>query len=352
MVHSIRRASLLALAAAVLVTACSGTTTPGGSADAGSSAGTGTGSDDKTIFFGTGTTQAEVYLLPVLIRGREILAEQGISLEYAALSNDEVVSAAVASGRVDVALNSLTGTQRAVKAGIGMRWVLTNETQNTFVFVTHKDVSDLTQLRGKKIGLQDPTSLVTPLLPGYLAEAGLTVDDVEVVYLAGSGARAAALTAGTLDATFLFRQVAVGLEKESDGEFAIWGGGAKTLEPMMWEGFVMSDAFRAKPDLATAFIKAALQSYEEFYAGDPAQLAEAYLAEERPETSGLDPAETAEDLAAFQSTKVFPTDGGVDQELFDRMNELLVSAGQLTQDEVLPYGDVVDRSFVDAATAD
>ena len=100
-----------------------------------------------------GTTQAEVYLLPVLIRGREILADQGIGLEYAALSDDEVVSAAVASGRVDVALNSLTGTQRAIKAGLGMRWTLTNETQNTFVFVTHKDVTDLAQLAGKKIDL-------------------------------------------------------------------------------------------------------------------------------------------------------------------------------------------------------
>lgn len=345
MVGSRSRLGALVAAALFVASGCAGTTGP----SAGASGSPGANPGDKTIFFGTGTTQAEVYLLPVLIRGREILAEQGISLEYAALSNDEVVSAAVASGRVDVALNSLTGTQRAIKAGLGMRWTLTNETQNTFVFVTSKDVTDLAQLQGKKIGLQDPTSLVTPLLPGYLAEADLTTDDVEVVYLAGSSARAAALTAGTLDATFLFRQVAVQLEEESGGEFVIWGGGAKTLDPMMWEGFVMSDAFRQNPDLAGAFVRACLQAYEEFYAGDPVELAESYLAEERPETAGLDPAETAEDLAAFQETKVFPTDGGIDKELFDRMNELLVTAGQLSQDEVLAYEDVVDRSFVDAA---
>ena len=345
MAGSRRHLAAFAVVTVLVLGGCTGTTGPSGSAGASP----GGGSDDKTIFFGTGTTQAEVYLLPVLIRGREILGEQGIGLEYAALSNDEVVSAAVASGRVDVALNSLTGTQRAIKAGLGMRWTLTNETQNTFVFVTSKDVTDLAQLRGKKIGLQDPTSLVTPLLPGYLAEAGLSVDDVEVVYLAGSGARAAALTAGTLDATFLFRQVAVQLEQETGGEFVIWGGGAKTLDPMMWEGFVMSDTFRQNTALANAFVEACLQAYEEFYAGDPTELAEAYMAEERPETAGLDPAETAEDLAAFQETQVFPTDGGLDQELFDRMNELLVTAGQLSEDEVLPYGDVVDRSFVDAA---
>ena len=93
------------------------------------------------------------------------------------------------------------------------------------------------------------------------------------------------------DATFLFRQVAVQLEQESGGEFVIWGG-AKTLDPMMWEGFVMSDTFRQDTALANAFVKACLQAYEDFYAGDPTELAEAYLAEERPEIAGLDPAET------------------------------------------------------------
>ena len=337
------RIAVLALAMALVLAACSG---PAG---ASAPAGSGGTAGDKTIFFGTGTTQAEVYLLPVLIRGREILAEQGIKLEYAALSNDEVVSAALASGRVDVALTSLTGAERAIKAGLGMRWTLTNETQNTFVFVTHKDVNDLTQLKGKKIGLQDPTSLVTPLLPGYLQEAGMTPADVEVVYLAGSGARAAALEAGTLDATFLFRQVAVELEAQSNGEFVIWGGGAKSLEPMMWEGFAMSAQFRENKELANAFVKAALQAYKEFYEGDPVEMAEAFLAEERPETAGLDPAETAEDFAAYQETKLFPLDGGIDQALFDRMNALLVEAGQLKQEEVLKYEEVVDPSFVQAA---
>lgn len=342
MARSRAQVAAMSMTVVLIMASCTGDA-PSPSASAG-----GDGPDATTIFFGTGTTQAEVYLLPVLVRGREILAEQGISLEYAALSNDEVVSAAVASGRVDVALNSLTGTQRAISAGLGMRWVLTNETQNTFVFVTHRDVTDLAQLEGQRIGLQDPTSLTTPLLPGYLGDAGLTVDDVEVIYLAGSGARAAALSAGSMEATFLFRQVAVALEEESGGEFVIWGGGAQTLEPMMWEGFVMSDAFRQNTELANAFVSAAVQSYREFYEGDPEELAAAYLAEERPETAGLDPAETAADLAAFQETTLFPVDGGLDQALFDAMNELLVSAGQLTEDEVLSYDEVIDTSFVEA----
>jgi ABC-type nitrate/sulfonate/bicarbonate transport system substrate-binding protein len=330
---------LAPLCLVILIAAACGNATGPGTSEA----------PEKTIYFGTGTTQAEVYLLPVLTIGRKILAEQGISLEYAALSNDEVVAAAVDRGRVDVALISLLGLERAVKAGLRMKWTLTNETQNTFVLTVNKDVTDLSQLRGKRIGLQDPTSLSSIVLPGLMQAGGLGPTDYEVVYLAGSGARAAALTAGSLDATILFRQVAVNLASESDGQFVIWGGGAATLEPMMWEGFVMSDAFRQNKDLANAFIKAALQSYDQFYAGEPQSLADASLAEERPETAGLDPAETAADFEAYQAMNLFPTDGGLDQALFDRMNVLLVEGAQLTEDELLEYADVVDASFVDAA---
>ena len=329
MMPQVRRALWLSAATALLFVSCTGTASPSPSQ-----------AGEKTIYFGTGTTQAEVYLLPVLTIGREILADQGISLEYAALSNDEVVSAAVDRGRVDVALLSLLGLHRAAKAGLNLKWTLTNETQNTFVLSVSKDVTDLSQLRGKKIGLQDPTSLSSIVLPGLMRAGGLEPGDYEIVYLAGSGARAAAMTAGSLDASILFRAVAVGLEEESNGQFVTWGSGAATLEPAMWEGFVMSQAFRDNKELANAFIAAALQSYVQFYAGDPQALADAALAEERPETDGLDAAETAADFAAYQAMKLFPTDGGNDKALFDRMNQLLIDGGQLTQDQLVAYEDL------------
>jgi ABC-type nitrate/sulfonate/bicarbonate transport system substrate-binding protein len=323
---------------AIVVAACNVTGTPAASRPA-----------EKTIYFGTGTTQAEVYLLPVLTIGRKILADKGIALEYAALSNDEVVAAAVDRGRVDVALLSLLGLERAAKAGLRMKWTLTNETQNTFVLAVKKGVTNLAQLKGRKVGLQDKTSLSSIVLPGLMETGGLGPSDYQIVYLAGSGARAAALTAGTLDAAILFRQVAVSLAAKSNGDFVIWGGGASTLQPMMWEGFVMSDTFRQNKELASAFVSAALESYKQFYAGNPDELAKTALAVERPETAGLDPAETAADFKAYQGMKLFPTDGGLDQALFDRMNELLVKGALLTRDQVLKYSDVIDRSLVDEA---
>jgi ABC-type nitrate/sulfonate/bicarbonate transport system substrate-binding protein len=331
-----RRAGIFAAAMAMVLAACS--TAPGASPGA-------TDSDENIIYFGSGATQAEVYLLPMLMAGRDILEEQGITVEYAALSGDEVVSAALDRGRIDVALLSLLGAQRAIKAGLGLQWTLTNETQNVFVLVVPDDVTDLTQLRGKKLGVQDATSLSTVLLPALMMAGGVQPDEYETVFLAGSSNRAAALAAGTMDGSILLRDVAVSVVEA--GGFQIWGEGAPALDPMMWEGFVMSDEFIANERLSNAFIEATLQAYEEFYAADPAQLAEEWLGRELAVTEGLEVEVTAEDFRQYQEINLFPTDGGLDEEMFNRMNELLVEVDMLAQGDTLPYADVVDSSVLE-----
>lgn len=79
----IRRAGLFAVASAIVLAACSAG--PGNSPGA-------TDFDESIIYFGSGATQAEVYLLPMLMAGRDNLEEQCITVEYAAQSGDEVVS--------------------------------------------------------------------------------------------------------------------------------------------------------------------------------------------------------------------------------------------------------------------
>lgn len=336
-----RRSGILAIVLGLVLAACG---TSGGSPGASDP-----GGDDaeSIIYFGSGATQAEVYTLPVVIGAADILAEDGIQLEYAALTGDEVVSAALDRGRIDVANISLLGAQRAIKAGLGMQWTVTNATQNVFVLVVPADVTDLSEMRGMKLGVQDPTSLSSALLPAIMMGAGVQPDEYETVYLAGSSNRAAALDAGTLDGTILLRDVAVGVV--ASGDWQIWGGGASTLEPMMWEGLVMSDDFRANERLSNAFVSAVLEAYEQFYAADPAELAADWLGRELPATAGLDVDVTAEDFRQYQEIELFPIDGGLGEDLYTRMNDTLVSVGMIEDDEILPYDDVVDATFVEAA---
>lgn len=310
---------------------------------------------EKIIYFGSGAAPGspEDYLIPVFTTARDILKSEGYDLQYTSLSTDEVVEAALDRGRIDVALLSMIGLQRAVKAGLHMKWAVTNETQNTFVLVVPSSVTDLTQLKGKKIGTQDPTSLSTAAIPGLLGPAGLAPSDYTLVNLAGSANRAAALVAGSMDASMMLYTIAQSkLVNSTDpavkGKWKIWGGGAAPGPAMMWEGLVMSDGFRANTAAATAFVKAVLQAYAKFYTGDPAAIAKDAIGRGYNELQGLDEGETAADLKLYQSEKLFPADGGLSQDSFNSMISTLVTAGQMKQEDAVSYTDAVDPSFVQA----
>lgn len=337
-VRNLRFGMAASLVAALMLSACTASSTP---APSGS----------KTIYFGSGATPGspEAYLLPLFTTGRANLKAAGYDLQYTSLATDEVVSATIDQGRIDVALQSMVGLQRAVKAGLRMKWILTNETQNTFVLVVKKDVTDLKQLKGKKIGSQDATSLATAAIPGIFGAAGLQPADYSVVYLAGSAARAAALEAGSMDASMMLYSIATQLGKKTNGAWKVWGGGATGAPAAMWEGFVASESFRKNTAAANAFVKAMVGAYKSFYTADAAKMAKDAIALELNELQGFEEETGTADLKLYQTMKLFPEDGGLSEEMFTRMIDTLVGVNQLKKADVVAYKDAVDDSFLKAS---
>lgn len=325
----------LVVAVALVATACSQSTAPSTS--------------KKTIYLGSGTTEVESYMVPMLTAGRKMLADQGIKLETVQLSTDEAVEAALDQGRVDVALLSTQGLNRAVSAGLRMKWAVGLEQQNTFVLTTAADVTDLAQLRGKKIGNQDSTSLCISVISVMMEKAGLSRQDYQMVDVPGSTNRAAAMERGSLDAACLFRNVADQLAHRSGGRFKIFGGLYDVLKPMSWEGFAMSDSFRENKKLAEAFTRVVIETGKQFYQGDPAQMAA--RKKEIPQAETLDEGSLTGDFKQFQQIKLFPTDGGVGQQQYDAMVQFLIDQKQLDPGQRVEYSKAVDPSFVQAVTS-
>ena len=335
-----RIASLAAML--VLIAACSTGTASPGSSDA----------EDNTIFLGTGTTEAEAYMVPLLTIGREILAEDGINLEYIALSSDEAVLAAIDRGRVDVALLSSLGLNRSGEAGLSAKFITGLQQHNPFVLVVPGDVTDLAAMRGKRVGIENPTSLAVSVAEELLREQGglEPATDYEMVSLSGSSNRAAAMEAGSLEAAVLFRAVGQRLEDEGNGRFKIWGGLWDVLDPMLWEGMAASTSFRQNERLANAFAKTIIETSARFYAGDPGEMAA--LKDDHPETSPLDVDGLTGDYELYQQIKLFPEDGGVSEAAWTGITEFLVRVGQLETGQVVPFADAVDARFVEAAKAE
>jgi len=337
-----RRSVLLGVAAVLALAACGGGN--GGAESPGGDDG------DRTIFFGTGTTEAEAYLVPLLTTGREILAEQGITLEYVALSSDEAVQAALDRGRVDVALQSSLGLHRALSAGLSGKFITGLQQHNPFVLVVPGDVTELSQLEGMRVGIEDPTSLSVTVAEVLIREQGGLEpgEDYELVAISGSSNRAAALQSGSLDASVLFRAVGEQVEQQTGGAFRIHGGLWDVLDPYLWEGLAASDEFRENTELAEIFAAAIMETSRRFYDGDPAEMAA--LKDEHPETETLDVDGLTGDFELWQEIRLFPEDGGVTEEAFTGITEFLTDAGQLTAETTVSYEDAVDPSFVEAAS--
>jgi ABC-type nitrate/sulfonate/bicarbonate transport system substrate-binding protein len=306
--------------------------------------------DETTIWFGAGSTTLDPYYVPLFTIGRQILAEEGINMEFVALTTDEAVEAALDRGRVDAGFLATVGLHRALSQGLHFRVVLGLETQNPFVLVTSSELESLDELAGGQVAAQSRTSLSVTVAQVLLQEeAGLVADtDYEMVYLAGSGNRAAAMEAGTIDAAVIFGPVATDLVARTDGAFKVYGGTWSVLEPMLWEGVAFSDVFiEENPELAATFTAAMLQAYEEFYEGDPAEMVA--LIEDIPEEVNASPEALQAEYELYQEIGLYPVDGGIGQEVYDRMADFLVEVGQLEADQIVPYEEGINTSFVDAA---
>jgi ABC-type nitrate/sulfonate/bicarbonate transport system substrate-binding protein len=302
---------------------------------------------ETTVWFGGGSTLLDPYLVPIFTIGRQRLADKGINLEYVTLSTDEAVEAALDRGRVDVGLLASVGLHRAVSQGLSMKFAVGVEMHNPFVLTTRGDVTDLAELRDKKVATQARTSLSVAVAEVMLSEeAGLVSgEDYEMVFLPGLDNRAAALEAGSIAAAVLFGPVAADLEARTNGEFKVYGGLWDVLDPMLWEGIAFSEDFRTNnPEVAATFVETMLETYAEFYEGDSTKMAA--LKEGIPEAVPLEETALIGEYELYKTIGLYPLDGGLDPEYYDRMAEFLVEVGQLEPDQVVPYEEAVDTSFL------
>lgn len=307
---------------------------------------------DNVIWFGASSTSLDPYYIPLFTLGRAILAEQDVRIEFVALPTDEALEAALDQGRVDVGFLSTGGIHLLNDQGSNTQFVAGILTQNPFVLVTAAEVESLEELRGGVTAAHGQGSLSVAVADAMYAADGLQAGvDYEIVFMPGSNARADALEAGLLDSAVIFGPVATSLVDRSEGRFKVYGGTWDVLPPMLWEGIAMSDEFlNSNPELAASFVDAVLETYDQFYALDPAEMVA--MVEGIPETVDLDLNVLESEYRLYQEIKIYPVDGGLSEDSFMAMTNWLVEQGQLDAAQVVSYETAVTPRFVEAALSD
>lgn len=190
----------------------------------------------------------------------QILKKQGVDAQIKwNPTSSNVGIAQLQSGDVDGFSNAVAGGYSAVLAGIPIvDFALVNPRED-YVFITRPDVNSLNDLKGKKIGVLDTTSINYPQALIVLKKAKLDVKDVSIVVAGGQSSRLAGLIAGRLDGTMLSHAAAIQLQPQG---YHVLFDFTKQAAAMYDDNvFAMKSWLAGHKALAVAFNKALLQSF-------------------------------------------------------------------------------------------
>jgi NitT/TauT family transport system substrate-binding protein len=273
------------------------------------------------------------------------LTEAGLDVEFTTANGAELVRAAVGS-RLDVILLA-PGTGFAAKETgaelrlVGVPW---NKVRD-FLFAK-KEISDPSDLEGKRIAIQAPNTSSALLVDRVLDEYGIDKGSVSLVQSGGDPERMAALLSGQVDAAIGGVENLPVIEKDSN--FTTVVTLADIVPDVLGSGwFATSSVIEERPDDLTKVLTAYTRGMR--YALDNLDEATA-LAMERLKSASSDEPTVAEAIKAHRDLKIINPDLGWTDRQVEATQEMNVAIG--AQKAVIQPGDVTDRSFVDKVIAD
>lgn len=339
----ITRASRPALSAAciafmLVASACSSSSSAGSSAT--NAGGALAGQKFSLVIDSTATVSKVVEQHAV-----DLLKAQGVdtSIKYDAAS-PQVAIAQLQRGDVDAYSEAVTGGLAAIDAGVKLEDFALAQPRQDYVFITKKDITSLSQLKGKSIGISSITGVNSAQALIVAKQAGLTKNDVHLVVDGGQSTRAASLLAGRVDATMLGHQFAA--KAEAQGFHVLFDFTKQEADLYDDNVFATSSWLTSHQALAVAFNKALLDSFTWFNnpANADAVVTEALAIE--PDASKTD---TAQLFTVLRQADAYPNGSILDPSSLDTQQQLYQASGAL--EKTVPVSQWVDDTYAKQAKA-
>ena len=256
-----RAVAAASLVAALAVAACSssGSSSSPASTSGSNSAANGVSGQRFTLMLQSTANVSKV----VEVHAVNILASEGVqtSVKWNA-STPNVAISELTSGDIDAYSEAVTGGVSAVSAGVPLVDFALAQPRQDYVLLARPGITKLSQLKGKKIGVQDTTGVNYAQALLVLKAAGLSPSDVSIVAVGGQSTRLPALVAGRVDATMLSHTAQLQLAPQ--GYTTLYDYTKQASELYDDNIFATSNWLKQHEALAVAFNKALLESYQWF----------------------------------------------------------------------------------------
>ena len=287
------------------------------------------------------STEADVGDIPSLMAHDRLRAE-GYSVETNFFSAADVQVAALTQGSVDIGNGSTRTAWNAVGKGAEIV-TIAEQAADVWSIVVSNEIKTCADLQGKRVGLTSSSSLNAALLKAYLKNCPGT--EPQILTIANSSARAAALLAGELDATPLELADVAELNEKAPTRFHTLVDFATELPRLKTTGVHASRAFLQKnPELARAYLKALFHVHRDIRA-NPQLLTDAIVRYLKMDAA------TAKRLGeAYLARNIWDPNGGMTPEGVAYSVDFFTQTGSLP--EGLSADKVSDLSYLEQVLAE
>jgi NitT/TauT family transport system substrate-binding protein len=276
----------------------------------------------------------------------DLLKAQGVatSITYDDAS-PQVAIAQLQRGDIDAYSEAVTGGLAAIDAGVKLVDFALAQPRQDYVFITKKDITSLSQLKGKSVGISSITGVNSAQALIVAKQAGLTKSDIHLVVDGGQSTRAASLLAGRVDATMLGHQFAA--KAEAQGFHVLFDFTKQEANLYDDNVFATSSWLTGHKALAVAYNKALLDSFTWF--NDPAN-ADAVVTEALKIEPDAGKTDTASLFTELRQADAYPNGSILEPSSLDSQQQLYKDSGAL--EKTVPVSQWADDTYAKQAKAE
>ena len=286
------------------------------------------------------TTPPNVVHMPVLI-AKELGLYKGVEVSTVNLEGGVYTYRAMVGGSADVALAGGAFSIVGKAKGAPTKLILANAPKLEASMVVNKDIKTLDDLKGKRIGIQEPGGFADVLSRGVLRVAKIDVKDVHFVSIASEDVPA--LVANQVDTAILHVEQVIVAQSRLPSLHAVaqlWEVQPKNLNTVM---AVTEKNIAEKRAALKAFVKGNIEATRLIYT-DKAKVLPAIMKHTQL------PKDVAEKTLDFMIKNcIWDANHGLGPTRINFTADLMEKVGNIAQGKTPKYEELVDLSFADEA---
>jgi ABC-type nitrate/sulfonate/bicarbonate transport system substrate-binding protein len=214
----------------------------------------------KVMRLRAATTSAGPSNWPLLVgRQQGFFAAEGLDLELIILRGSTLQTQALLTDSVQINVYTVDTAARAVLAGAPLKFIASNQEKPTFRIVTHKDISQWADLKGKHLAAGSPGGTYYSILLALLDANGMKKSDVNIISIGNSSERVHAMRAGTVQGAIVSQPEDLVLLESG---FKVLGSVGEHLKDIQYQGYTVTEKWaQANEANLVSFLRAIRRAF-------------------------------------------------------------------------------------------